>query len=67
MTKISSSSEWECGTEPRRRGAICSQCKPASSERSFVASGAVVRRSRQCSSSTSSTFKMLGGRGAGSP
>ena len=32
-----------------------------------VASGAVVRRSRQCSSSTSSTLTMFAGRGAGSP
>ena len=67
MTKTSSSSEWQCGTEPRRPGAIRSQCRPASRERSCVASGAVVRRPSHSSSSTSSTLRMLSGRGSGSP
>ena len=44
MTKISSSSEWQWGTEPRAPGSSRSQWKPAWSERSFVASGAVVER-----------------------
>ena len=66
MTKISSSSEWQCGTEPRAPGSSRSQWKPAWSERSLVASGAVVERP-QCSSSTSSMLRMFGGRSAGSP
>jgi 2-dehydropantoate 2-reductase len=66
MTKISSSSEWQCGTEPRAPGSSRSQWKPAWSERSSVASGAVVA-APQRSSSTSSTLRMFGGRSAGSP
>ena len=66
ITNTSSSSEWQCGTEPCFPGATCSQCRPACSERSRVASGAVVIVPL-CSSSTSSTLRMLSGLGAGSP
>ena len=66
ITNTSSSSEWQCGTEPCFPGATCSQCRPACSERSRVASGAVVIVPLS-SSSTSSTLRMLSGLGDGSP
>ena len=67
MTKISSSAEWQCGTAPVLPGLRRSQWKPARSERSRVASGAVTPLSPQCSSSTSSMLTMFSGRGAGLP
>ena len=42
MTNTSSSSEWQCGTEPRPPGASRSQPKPAWSDSSRVAKGALV-------------------------
>ena len=66
MTKISSSSEWQCGGAPRPPGSKRSQWRPASTERCVVASGAVTNFAPR-SSSTSSTLTMLSGRGAGSP
>ena len=68
MTKISSSSEWQCGTTPRlaRREPLPVEACELGALRS-VASGAVTSLSPRCSSSTSSTLTMFSGRGAGSP
>ena len=66
MTKTSSSSEWQCGTEPLFPGrAAPSGSRPGRSARSSRA--ADVRGRPRRSRSTSSTLRMFGGRSAGSP
>src|SRR5437764_4609397 len=66
MTKISSSAEWQWGTEPRWPAGSFSQPSPASRVFSSGVRYANVWW-RTVWSSTSSTLTMFGGRGAGSP